>query len=48
VCPGEICNRRRIEALRLPGDPIITLDLDRAAERERNRCRAAPSPTRVR
>jgi hypothetical protein len=32
--------RRRIEALLLPDDPIITLSLDRAARRERDRRRA--------
>jgi hypothetical protein len=32
--------RRRIEALMLPDDPIITLNLDRAARLERDRRRA--------
>jgi hypothetical protein len=32
--------RRRIEALLLPDDPIITLNLDRTARLERDRCRA--------
>jgi hypothetical protein len=40
--------RRRIEALMLPDSVDVRLTLDRAAERERNRRRAAPPPTRVR
>jgi hypothetical protein len=40
--------RRRIEALLLPDDPIIVLQLDALAERERHRRRAMPPPTRTR
>jgi hypothetical protein len=32
--------RRRVEALLLPDDPVITLNLDRTARQERDRCRA--------
>ena len=39
--------RRRIEALLLPDDPIIVLQLDPLAERERHR-QALPPPTRTR
>jgi len=31
--------RRKVEALMLPNDPIITLSLDRSARRERDRQR---------
>jgi hypothetical protein len=40
--------RRRIEALLLPDDPIIVLQLDALAERERHRRQALPPPTRTR
>jgi hypothetical protein len=40
--------RRRIEALMLPDDVDVVLQLDGLAERERHRRRAAPPPLRVR
>jgi hypothetical protein len=43
--------RRRVEALLLPEDPIVVLNLDRAARLERDRRRAkitAPSAARAR
>jgi hypothetical protein len=40
--------RRRIEAALLPDDPIIVLQLDALAKRERHRRQALPPPARVR
>jgi hypothetical protein len=43
--------RRRVEALMLPEDPIVVLNLDRAVRLERDRRRAkitAPSAARAR
>jgi hypothetical protein len=38
--------RRRIEVALLPNDPIIVLQLDALAERERHRRQALPPPAR--